>query len=150
MRLLQSGSRRADTRLVGLRTAFRRLPGDSTGSIVLGWLVRLTAVLGLVGIIAFDAIAIGVAKMGTTDGAAITARAAQDQFDRTGDLRTAQQVADATAAELGLTLVAFQMDRKGGVTLTVGRVADTIVLARIGPLQDRAYQEATLTRAPPA
>jgi hypothetical protein len=131
-----------------LATAIRRLPDDSTGSIVLGWLVRLTAVLGLVGIVAFDAIAIGVAKLGTTDGAALTARAAQDQFDRTGDLRVSQQVADATATELGLTLVAYEMDRKGGVTLTVSRVADTIVLARIGPLQDWAYQEATLSRPP--
>jgi hypothetical protein len=130
-------------------------PGDADpdrGSIVVGWLVRITAVLAVIGLVGFDAIALGVGRMGVADGGAAAARAAQDTYDRTGDRAAALAAADATAAELGVTLVpgSVALTAGGGVVLTATDQIETLLVRYIPPLQDWTQPQTTIDRPPRA
>ena len=50
--------------------------GRDSGSIVLGWLTKLVVVLLLVGVVLFDFVSVGVARMTASDDANTAAQAA--------------------------------------------------------------------------
>ncbi len=110
------------------------------GDIVLGWLVRLVAVLAVVGVLSFDAISIGSSRISIQDQAGAAARAAAENWVTTHDAQSAFDSAwrSATEADAGneVSTSTFVIDPAGTVHVTVSREAPTFVVRLIGPLRD--------------
>lgn len=101
------------------------------GSLVIGWLFKVALTLVLIGLLAFDGIAIGVAKVSSTDAASTVAAAAADQYRANKhDAQRTYQAAVIVAKDNGVALAAkdlvFYPD--GEVSATVHRTVHTIVL----------------------
>ena len=121
-----------------MRSALHRsltpVSGDDRGGIVIGWLTKLTVALALVGIVLFDAIAIGTTRATVADDGAYAAHEAADIWADTHDLQ--QTFARATTAALernsanAVSTKGFTVDPDGTVHLVISRTADTMVVYR--------------------
>jgi hypothetical protein len=108
-----------------------------TGSLVLGWLVKIAAALALFAVIAFDAISIGAAHVTGQDDADGAAFAAADNWRDTHNAQQAFDAAQEAADAKNETVLAngFSIDRDGTVRLLLRRTATTLVAFRVGPLK---------------
>jgi hypothetical protein len=122
----------------------RRTPADTRGrgdrgDIVVGWLVRVMVSVAVVGVLLFDVISVGAAKMSVTDQASTAARAASDNWLNHHDQQAAFDAAwqAATQANPANTVDThgFRVEQNGTVHLTVDRTAPTLVLHLVGPLR---------------
>src|SRR4051812_48928733 len=106
-----------------------------TGSLVLGWLVKIAAALALFAVIAFDAISIGAAHVTGQDDADGAAFAAADNWRDTHNAQQAFDAAQEAADAKNETVLAngFSIDRDGTVRLLLRRTATTLVAFRVGP-----------------
>ena len=131
----------------------RRAPSGDAGSMVLGWLVKLAVGLALVGVVAFDLIAVGVARVSTKDSAALVADAAQDVVLSGGDpalvMEQARQLAATTAAEHSVTLEQIAITPDGTVSVTVSRPITTLVLAHVGFARPLTVARSSTVQEPP-
>lgn len=116
--------------------AGRGHPNGDRGGIVLGWLLRVTLVLVVTAVIAFDGISVGLAKIGATDDATAAATAASEAWQSSPrDPTTALHAASATATAHGeQVLPGMTIAADGTVELRLRRVANTILLQRVPPL----------------
>ena len=132
----------------GLPPLHDRRRTDDTGDIVLGWLTKLVVGLGLLGLIAFDAIAIGSARLSVQDQAGASARAASESYLQNHDAQAAYQAA-AVAAEADpaneVPPSSFTAEHDGTVTLRVRRTAGTLVVQHIGWIDQWADVSAVAT-----
>lgn len=116
----------------------RLAPGDA-GGIVVGWLLRISAVLAVIGLIAFDGISIVTVRFALEDDGNQAARSASDTWERTHDIRAALASAQQTAAESNAANVvvptSLRIDPDGTAHLTIKREASTIVAVHIPPLR---------------
>jgi hypothetical protein len=112
------------------------------GDIVVGWLVRIILTCAIAGVVLFDLISIGVAKMSVTDNAETAARAASSAWSAKHDNQSAFDAAwtAATQANEGNTVDThtFRVDADGTAHVTVHRTASTILVRLIGPIRDWA------------
>lgn len=117
------------------------------GSIVLGWLTKLTLSLAVLGVVLFDVIAITSARFTAEDHAQEAARAASAAYRTPADLQVAYDAALAVVAVHGDTIDAetFTMTPEGAVTLTVRRTAPTLVVEKVGPLRSLTDVQATVS-----
>jgi hypothetical protein len=116
-----------------------------SGSIVLGWLTKLMVVLLLVGVVLFDFVSVGVARMSATDDANTAAEAASSEWIHTHDVQLAYNAAVEAVtnpAEHVLTR-GFTISPDGSTHLLLTREATTLVAYRIGPL--KKYTKVTAT-----
>lgn len=128
------------------------MPGaGDTGSIVLGWLTKLTVALSLAGLVVFDGISLVSANFTAADRAGTAARAARDVCQATkGDVQKAYDAAYAVALENDdvVDTVGFSCLADGSVSLTYHREAATLLLEKVGPLQRFTKVSATGTARP--
>lgn len=119
--------------------------GGDRGDIVLGWLTRLTVTLAVLGLVLFDGVSLVAARFQAADAAGLAARAAAEEFRASKDVQKAYDAAYAEVAEDGDTVGTqdFSVAPDGTVSLSVTRVASTLVLEKVAPL--RRYTEATAT-----
>lgn len=131
---LKEASRRADP-----------LHMDDRGDIVLGWLTKVVAVLAVLGVLGFDAISLGAARFQAEDHAQLAARAAAETYRSGEDLQAAYDAAVSEVLEHGDTIdpQTFTVAEDGTVTLTLLRVAPTMLLEKIGPAKDWARMTST-------
>ncbi len=119
------------------------MQGDR-GDIVLGWLSKLVLVIGVVGLVLFDLVAVGQAHLQATDRASTAARAAADSYQTS---RNTQQAFDAAYETLvdGDTIetATFAIGQDGSVSLRLHHHATTLLVEKIGPLRDQASVVAT-------
>lgn len=116
----------------------RHARGDR-GDIVLGWLTKLVVVLGVLGLVAFDAIAVAQGRFQAADRAATAASAAADEYKASRDVQRAYNAASATVTgDDTIEGSTFQVAQDGTVTLRLRHVATTLILSRIGPLKNWA------------
>ncbi len=125
---------------------------DDRGDIVLGWLTKLVVVLGVLGVLGFDAISLGTSYFQAEDHANTAARAASDTH-RAGSAPNVQAAYDAALAEVlehGETIdpQSFTISPQGEVSLTLRRTAPTLVMEKVGPLRSFAEIERTVTAQP--
>lgn len=120
------------------------------GDIVLGWLTRLTVVLAVLGVLGFDAVAVGVGRLNAEDRAQAAARAAVRTLGETSDVQRAYEAALAEIDPLTDTIAptSFLPATDGAVTLTVTRTSPTLVVEKVGPLRSWATSSATVTGRP--
>lgn len=124
--------------------------GTDTGSIVIGWLVKVAVVIALVGVMAFDAIAVGSAHMSASDDANSAASAAASDYWNTHNAKSAlSAAADAiTSPNEALVADSLRIAPDGSVTIVLRRTITTLVMHDIGPL--KKYTVVTVTgEAPP-
>lgn len=129
----------------------RRAHPDA-GDIVVGWLTRIVVVVGLFGLVLFDAISIGVSRLSVEDAGVLAAREASTDLARTGDLQAAYAAALATVQQANplnqVPPAGFEALPDGRVRFVVSRDATTFVVHRIGWIEDWAHVEATVTGSP--
>ncbi|MDT7536870.1 MAG: hypothetical protein QOI82_455 [Actinomycetota bacterium] len=112
-----------------------RVQGDR-GDVVLGWLTKLAVVLGVVGLIAFDGIAVAQAHFQAADRATTAAAAAADEYKSSHDVQKAYNAAFGTiSGDDSIETKTFRVTQDGIVTLRLHHVAATLVLRHIGPLK---------------
>jgi hypothetical protein len=113
-----------------------RCSGDR-GDIVLGWLTRLVAVLAVLGLVAFDGIAVAQAHFQAADRATTAANAAADTYRTSHSVQAAYNAAAATlTGDDTIETKTFTVATDGTVTLRLHHIAKTLLLHRIGPIKD--------------
>jgi hypothetical protein len=125
--------------------------GSDTGSIVLGWLVRIALVLSILGVTAFDAIAVASAHLSATDDANSAASAAASAYKNTHNVTSAFSAATDAITSPNETLVAnsLRIAPDGSVTIVLRRTITTLVLHDIGPLKKYTVVTVTGEASPP-
>jgi len=125
--------------------------GRDSGSIVLGWLTKLTVTLVLVGIVLFDSVSVGVVRMSASDDANNAASSAAYEWQRSHSLQLAFQAAVNTVTNPSEQVLSrgFTIDPDGSVHLLLRRTATTLVLYRIGSLKKYATVTAHGEASPP-
>ena len=120
------------------------------GDIVLGWLTKLVVVLGVLGVVGFDLISLGTARFQAEDHAQSAVRAANESWKSAKDLQRAYDAALAEVAEHGDTIdpQTFTVGQDGVITLTLHRVAPTMVVEKIGPARSWAEVDVTVSARP--
>ena len=108
-----------------------------SGSIVLGWLTKLMVILLLVGVVLFDFVAVGVARMSASDDANMAAQAASAEWAHSHNVQQAYDAAvEAVSNPAEHVLVrGFTIDTDGSAHLLLRRDVTTIVAYRIGALK---------------
>jgi len=112
-----------------------------SGSIVVGWLARITLVLAGLGLVGFELLSIAVAHVTVQDIAAQSAEAAQATWADSGNPALAYQAAAAAAESSGASIPkrSFVVNSDGSMTFVVDKTATTLVVYRIGPLAHLAH-----------
>lgn len=108
------------------------------GGIVTGWLLKIVLVFAIVGVVAFDAIAITVARVTASDDAHSIGDVASDAVAIShATTQEARELALERAADRRVTLAPkdLVLTKEGAVTVRVHRTANTVVTHLIGPLQ---------------
>ena len=118
--------------------------GGDRGDIVLGWLTKLVVILGVLGVVGFDLIAVGQAHIQASDRASTAARAASDAYQSSKNVQQAYDAAFATLVD-GDTIetTTFLVAQDGSVQLRLHHEAVTLLVEKIGPLASQAEVSAT-------
>jgi len=111
--------------------------GRDSGSIVLGWLTKLIVVLLLAGVVLFDFVSVGVARMSASDDANTAAQAASSEWMHSHDVQDAYNAAvEAVTSPAERVLVrGFTISPDGSVGLLLRRDVTTLVAHDISPLK---------------
>jgi len=118
-----------------------------------GWLTRLVVVLFVLGIAAFDAIALVAAHLNLDDDADTAAELANAAWqDSRGNVQFAFNKAAEYAEQKGATIdpADFSIASDGTVQLTLHKEATTLVVYRIGPLKHLTEIDGQGTASTPA
>ena len=121
---------------------------DDRGDIVLGWLTKLTLVLGLVGVVGFDAISLTLGKLEAADAAETAAREAMFTYRDGKDVQLAYESAlGAIPADGSVVLdpADFTVHSDGSVTVSVTHTASTFLVEKVSAASDWAVSSATAT-----
>lgn len=116
----------------------RHARGSDRGGIVLGWLMRVTVVLVLLGVLAFDVFSLAYTNVTTVDDAGIVARSGADVLMQSpGSYDEAKEESLAQAEDLGVRLRAkdWWVDEQGEVHVTVSRKASSLALHYVPQLE---------------
>ena len=114
---------------------------------MIGWLVRVVLVIGIVGLVLMDGIAVGSARMNVDQDAHDAANAVRDANVRGTSYQQLVGVAEASLLKSSpddvLVKDSLVIAADGTVTLKVERTATTLVLGKIKPLAKYAQTTAT-------
>ena len=112
-----------------------RMQGDR-GDIVLGWLTRLVVVLAVLGLIAFDGVAVAQAHFQAADRASTAAVAAADEYRTSHNVQQAYNAAFATVSgDDTIETTTFKVAPDGTVTLRLHHIATTLIIRHISALK---------------
>jgi hypothetical protein len=108
------------------------LRADDSGSIVFGWLTRLTLTLTLLGVAAFEVLSIAVAHVAIEDTGRTAADRALTTYQDTQSVEQAYLAADQYASSQGATLVkkSFEVSDEA-VSFELKKTAPTLLLFRV-------------------
>jgi hypothetical protein len=109
-----------------------------SGSIVIGWLTKLAVTLAVLGLIAFDGIALVSAHFNAADHANTVAGVAADTYKGSRNVQQAYDAASAEAAknDESVDTTTFRVQPTDGkVTLVLHRTATTLWMQRVGFLK---------------
>jgi hypothetical protein len=120
------------------------------GSIVLGWLARLTITLTLLGIVGFEVLSIVVARVSIQNYGQEAAQAAITSYQQYHDPALAYAAAQVVADQNGAKIArrSFRMAPDGAVSFDISNTATTLVLYRVDRLASLADVETTIYEEP--
>lgn len=106
--------------------------GNDHGTVIVGFFAKIAVTLTLFAIVCFDAVSVGVTKIGVEDTARNAARAGSEAWVQSKDVNRAFKAAADYAEDHGATISrkSFVVDRNGKVTVTVSKEATTLLLFR--------------------
>lgn len=123
-----------------------------SGNIITGWLIKVSLVIIVLGIIVFDAISVGSAHIRVEDASSTAASAARDAVSKNRDVKLAADAATAELQSQGLNYHVVEgsvaVGPDGSVTLTTAGTAKTVVLKYLKPIAGWADVSATATAMP--
>lgn len=108
---------------------------DERGSIIVGWLSKVALALVLFGIVGFDVVSVGVAKVSASDNAQNAAREGVEAYVASrGDINRAYAASLRYAEEHGGTIDPedFLVHPDGTITVKVRKTATTLLFFRTG------------------
>jgi hypothetical protein len=111
---------------------------EQDGGMVLGWLLRVSAALVLMGVLAFDVFSLAYTNVTAVDDAEIVAtQGALALIESPRDVKAARAVSQRQAEELGVALRGkdWWIDEDGEVHVTVTREARSVVLHYVPQLR---------------
>lgn len=111
---------------------------DDRGGIVLGWLLRLTVGLLLMGVLSFDVFSLAYTNVTTLDDAGIVATTgAQALLEHPRDVKAARRESLDEASERGVEMRSsdWWVNDDGIVHVTVSRDAESLVLHYVPQLR---------------
>jgi len=111
----------------------------------MGWLTRITLILALLGIVAFETLSILVVRMNIQDTASQAANDAQTSWSASHNPVLAYTTAEMTAEQAGATIPqkSFVIKPDGSVHFVIEQTAKTLVLHDIHPLAKWAFVRTT-------
>lgn len=116
--------------------------GDEQGDIISRWLFQMLATMAVLALIAYEIIAVGVMAVRVDDIAREVARTTRDAYRVEQSLDRARAAAAEHARSRDATVVA--VDEEGDVlSVTLEKRARTLVVHRLGPLEDLVTPAAT-------
>jgi hypothetical protein len=118
-------------------------PAAERGSIVLGWLTRLTLMLTFLGLIAFEVLSIVVTRVQIQDDGFTIGQAAISSYQQHGNPALALAAAQEAADEASATVKpkTFVVHPDGSVSFELMKTARTLLLYRVDHLA--GYAEVT-------
>jgi hypothetical protein len=121
---------------------------DDRGDVILGWLIKVSLVLGLLGLSLFDAVSVAVTTMNAQDAAGTAARLGADEWAGSHNLQSAYNAASAFAEEHGASVGPkdFWIDPDGTVHARMVKDATTVLLYRTKATKKWAHVVANGTR----
>ena len=131
------------------RVARSRRGGDrpDRGDIVISWLTKLVVATAVVGVVGFDGISIGVAKVNVADDASSAVQAASTAWQTSHhNIQYAYQSAqEALSDPVGeeIPVGSFSIEADGTVHLTVNKTARTLVFSRVHKIAHYAVVSST-------
>jgi Na+-transporting methylmalonyl-CoA/oxaloacetate decarboxylase gamma subunit len=102
--------------------------------VVIGWLTRVVLTLTVVGIIAFDGLSVLIGRVITADKADSAAQAAAQSYRHQSDPVAAATAAAVSAADATIVPGTLRLGEDGSATVSVHRVARTLVFRYFTPL----------------
>lgn len=132
-----------------MKTALRRFRDDDSGSIVFGWLGRLTLILTVLGLICFEVLAIVVTRVGLEDVGRTAGDRALTVYAESSDPTSAYLAADQYASSQGASLVkkTFEISPES-VSFDLKKTAPTLLLFRLDLTADFAEVRTTIYAEP--
>lgn len=112
------------------------------GGIVTGWLIQLVVFMAVLALVAYEVITVAVTAINLEDDAREVARAAAQAYGSRQNLAAATGAAETVASELEVGLEAVS-EVDGTIRVDVVKTADTLLVHRLGPLEDLARTSAT-------
>jgi len=132
-----------------MRTVCSRLRADDSGSIVFGWLGRLTLTLTLLGVICFEVLSIVVTRVGLDDVGQTAGDRALTVYAETRNPTSAYLAADQYAASEGATLVKKSFTVSDDATsFKLKKTAPTLLLFRLDATAEWAEVTTTIYAEP--
>jgi len=132
-----------------MRTVCSRLRADDSGSIVFGWLGRLTLTLTLLGVICFEVLSIVVTRVGLDDVGQTAGDRALTVYAETRNPTSAYLAADQYAASEGATLVKKSFTVSDDATsFKLKKTAPTLLLFRLDATAEWAQVTTTIYAEP--
>lgn len=108
---------------------------DESGGIITGWLIQLVVFLAVVAFVAFEVITVVVTNVSLDDTAREVARAAGGEYRVARSIEVATATATEVAAQRDARVVEVT-EQDGDLIVELGKDAPTLVIHRIGPLQN--------------
>lgn len=107
-----------------------------------GWFLQLLVILGIVGLLVYEGVALAVASISVEGAAREVAQEVRAEYRAQESLDRARAVAEEAADTRGTELVVLETD-EDVLTVTLEKRANTLVVHRIGPLAERLTPTAT-------
>lgn len=129
---------------MSVRSGARTAVGREAGDIITGWLLRLTVFLLVASFVVFEAGAVLVNAITTTDAAQQVAHAAATTYRADRSTDAARSTAEEVAVEKGVELVDLAVERDV-LSVTVRDRARTLIIHEVAALERFLVREATST-----
>ncbi|MCZ3387980.1 MAG: hypothetical protein LH645_02395 [Actinomycetia bacterium] len=132
-----------------MRTVYSRIRADETGSIVFGWLGRITFTLVVLGLICFEVLSIVVTRVGLEDVGQTAGDRALTIYAESKNPNSAYLAADEYAASQGAALVkkSFTISAEA-VSFDLEKTAPTLLLYRLDATAKFADVKTTIYAEP--
>lgn len=105
------------------------------GDIVTGWLVKLVLVMAVIALLVYEVLAIVVTNLSLDDVGREVARAARDEYRASASLEVVAERAEQAAELRGAEVI--HVEHVGEeIVVEIRTTADTLLVHRIGPLED--------------
>lgn len=128
-----------------------RTRGDR-GEVLVAALLRFGLVVGLPAVLCLDVGQLAYARFSTADQAAVAARAASAQWQRSGDVLAAYAAAGGALPDRREAVEpdSFSIARDGTVSLTLARTLHPVLLSRLGTPRSWTHLRESGRAGPPS